>query len=153
MLYLPEHRTSLSLISFTISLAGTERELIDLQFPGCLSIIKKIVIVLSMPEALPLWRSQSTSYQGEGRAGWGQPFATFTVQVGKEKGEQVDHEVHVTAGYGAATLFLTLSTLIPFLKSVTSPQGWGRADVCPSASFHLKAEKFQCFSSWIQPCY
>lgn len=44
----------LSLISFTISLAGTERELIDLQFPNCLLIIKKIIIVLSMPGALPL---------------------------------------------------------------------------------------------------
>lgn len=85
MLYLAEHCTSLSLISFTISLDGTERKLIDLKFPGCLSIIKKIIIVLSMLEALPIWASQSTPHQDEGTAGWRQPFSTFTLQEGRRR--------------------------------------------------------------------
>lgn len=33
-----------------------------------------------MPGALPLWASQSTPHQGEGRAGWRQPFSTFTLK-------------------------------------------------------------------------
>lgn len=38
-----------------------------------------------MPGALPLWGSQSTSHEGEGRAGWRQPFSIFTLQEGRRR--------------------------------------------------------------------
>lgn len=92
-----------------------------------------------MPGAL-LLRSQSTLHQSEGRVDWRECFIAFTLQAGKEKVEQLAHQIHIKTGYGASTLFLTFSTVIALLKSLTGPPGQGRGSIHPSASSCLSMD-------------
>lgn len=98
-----------------------------------------------MPGALPLWGSQSTPHQGEGRDS---PSAPLPCKRGGEGRATCPWNPHHSWIWSCLPVPDPLNS---HQNHLLDSQRWGRGSVCPSASSRLSAE-ISAFFPQIRPC-